>query len=46
MWKDSKQVKKRQKTKGQLGGKAAAKVAIGVAVVIKKEAIKNKKGEI
>ena len=41
MWKDNKQVKKRQKTtkqaKGQLGGKAAAGTAT---------AIKDKKGDI
>ena len=42
MWKDGKRVKKRQKTGGQLRGKAAA----GTAAAIKEEAIKDKKGEI
>jgi hypothetical protein len=43
-------VKKRQKTKGQLGGKAAIRAAvgaaIGAAVAIREEAIKDKEGEI
>ena len=46
MQKDGEWVKKRQKIKRQLKGKAAAGAAVGVAVVIGEEAIKNKKGEI
>ena len=46
MWKNSEWVKKKQKIKGQLGGKVAIKAATGAVVVIKKEAIKDKKGEI
>ena len=43
-------MKKRQKIKGQLGGKAAAGAAIGAAIgavtATGEEAIKDKKGEI
>ena len=46
MWKDSERAKKRQKTEGQLGGKAAVEVAIGAAAATGEEAIKDKKGEI
>jgi hypothetical protein len=46
MWKDNKQVKKRQKTREQLRGKAAVGAAIEAAAVIREEAIKDKKGEI
>ena len=42
MWKDSKQVKKRQKTKGQLGGE----VVVEVAIAIGEEAVKEEEGEI
>ena len=42
MWKDSKRAKKKQKTKGQLRGKAA----IGAATATKKGAVKEEKGEI
>ena len=46
MWKDSERAKKRQKTKGQLGGKAAVGAATGAAAATGEEAIKDKKGEI
>ena len=48
MWKDSKQAKKRQKTEGQLGGKAAAgaATAAGAAAATGEEAVKEEKGEI
>ena len=50
MWKDGEWVKKRQKTGGQPGGKAAAGVTVGVAtgaaVATEEEAIKDKEGEI
>ena len=41
-------MKKRQKTKGQLRGKAVIKtaIAIGAAAVTEKEAVKEEKGEI
>jgi hypothetical protein len=39
-------VKKRQKTEGQLGGKAAVEVTIGAVAAIEEEAIKDKKWEI
>ena len=46
MWKDGEWVKKRQKTGGQPGGKAAIGVAAGAAVATGEEAIKDKEGEI
>ena len=50
MWKDGERAKKRQKTEGQLGGKAATGAAAGAATraaaAIGEEAIKDKKGEI
>jgi hypothetical protein len=50
MWKDSEQAKKRQKTEGQLGGKAAtgaaAGAATGAAAATGEEAIKDEEGEI
>ena len=48
MWKDSKWVKKRQKIVkqvGQLGGRVAIGAAVGVAIGIGEEAIKEE-GEI
>ena len=46
MWKDGEQAKKRQKTGGQLGGKAAVGAATRAAAAIGEEAIKDKEGEI
>ena len=46
MWKDGERAKKRQKTGGQLGGKAAARAATGAAAATGEEAIKDEKGEI
>ena len=45
MQKDSERVKKRQKTRKQLRGKTAVRVAIG-AVTTGEKAIKDKEGEI